>query len=143
VDVSGKQSEPIVDWLAVIVRSQFASVLVGDYLYGSSGQGVMCVEFKTGTIKWDFSSPSLAMNIFLPDPVLRGLWDWRSPFYLQVKQDPAAPLVQPQVIDFLKTTAWVQFIIEYHKDVPFVGILPAAIPDYPIFNRKHTLPPNT
>jgi len=37
----------------------------------------------------------------------------------------------------------VQFIIEYHKDVPFVGILPAAIPDYPIFNRKHTLPPNT
>ena len=39
--------------------------------------------------------------------------------------------MQPQVIDFLKTTAWVQFIIEYHKDVPFVGILPAAIPELP------------
>ncbi len=28
-------------------------VKVGDYLYGSSGQGILCVEFKTGTIKWE------------------------------------------------------------------------------------------
>ena len=28
-------------------------VKVGDYLYGSSGQGIMCVEFKTGEIKWE------------------------------------------------------------------------------------------
>ena len=28
-------------------------VKVGDYFYGSSGQTVMCVEFKTGTIKWE------------------------------------------------------------------------------------------
>jgi hypothetical protein len=28
-------------------------VKVGDHLYGSSGQGVMCVEFKTGEIKWE------------------------------------------------------------------------------------------
>ena len=63
-------------------------------------------------------------------------WDWRSPFYLQKAPTPA----QPQVIDFLKSTAWVDFIIEYHKQSKFVGLLPAAIPDYPIFDRKHTLP---
>jgi outer membrane protein assembly factor BamB len=28
-------------------------VKVGDYFYGSSGQTVMCVEFKTGVIKWE------------------------------------------------------------------------------------------
>lgn len=28
-------------------------VKVGDYFYGSSGQTVMCVEFKTGAIKWE------------------------------------------------------------------------------------------
>lgn len=28
-------------------------VKVGDYLYGSGGQSIMCVEFKTGTIKWE------------------------------------------------------------------------------------------
>jgi hypothetical protein len=52
------------------------------------------------------------------------------------------PPVQPHVIDFLKNTAWVEFIIEYHKDVPFKGIRPAATPEFPVFNRKHTLPPN-
>jgi outer membrane protein assembly factor BamB len=28
------------------------SVLVGDYLYGTSGQGLLCVAFKTGETKW-------------------------------------------------------------------------------------------
>ena len=28
-------------------------VKVGDYFYGSSSVGVMCVEFKTGTVKWE------------------------------------------------------------------------------------------
>ena len=83
------------------------------------------------------------MNILCPDPSLIGLWDWRSPYYLQVVPDPALPNPQPHVIDFLKLTAWVPFIIEYHRDVPFVGLLPAAIPEYPIFNRRHTLPPTT
>jgi outer membrane protein assembly factor BamB len=27
-------------------------VLVGDYMYGTGGAGLMCVEFMTGTIKW-------------------------------------------------------------------------------------------
>ena len=28
-------------------------VKVGNYLYGSTGQGVICVDFKTGEIKWE------------------------------------------------------------------------------------------
>jgi outer membrane protein assembly factor BamB len=28
-------------------------VKVGDYFYGSGGTAAMCVEFKTGTVKWE------------------------------------------------------------------------------------------
>jgi len=28
-------------------------VKVGDYFYGSSGEGILCVEFKTGAIQWE------------------------------------------------------------------------------------------
>jgi len=69
------------------------------------------------------------MNILCPDPLLAGLWDWRSPFYLQKAPQPA----QPHVIPFLSGTAWVDFIVEYHRDTKFVGLRPAAIPDYPVF----------
>lgn len=109
-------------------------------LAGIKVYGARATPWTSPNVLWDFSRPDLAMNILCPDPALRGLWDWRSPFYLQPNQDPAQPLVQPHVIDFLKQTAWVDFIIEYHRDVPFRGLLPAAIPEYPIFNRKHGLP---
>ena len=88
-------------------------------------------------IVWDFSSKDLAMNILLPDPDLRGLWDWRSPFYLAVDAESDRPLVQPHVIDFLKITDWVDFIKEYHRDVKFAGLWPAAIPPFPVFNAKY------
>ena len=29
------------------------AVLLGDYLYGTSGAGMLCVEFNTGNIKWE------------------------------------------------------------------------------------------
>jgi hypothetical protein len=89
--------------------------------------------------EWDFRG-DLAMNIFLPDPLRKGLWDWRSPYYLDVNPDPAKPRVQPHIIDFVKVTDWVDFIIEYHKDVPFVGLLPARIPDFPAFNATFEPP---
>jgi hypothetical protein len=88
-------------------------------------------------IAWDFSSPNLAMNIFLPDPDLSGRWDWRSPFYMAVDAESDRPLVQPHVIDFLKGTDWVDFIKELHRDVPFVGLLPAVIPTFPVFNATY------
>jgi hypothetical protein len=86
--------------------------------------------------EWDFRSPYLAMNIFLPDPMRIGRWDWRSPYYLDVNPDPSKPQVQRNIIDFVKITDWVDFIIEYHKQVPFVGLLPAQLPEFPHFNRK-------
>lgn len=89
---------------------------------------------------WNFSSPQLAMNIFLPDPLLRGTWDWRSPFYLDVNPDPTKPRVQPHIIEFVKVTDWVDFLIEYHRDSPldgsYVRLLPAAIPEFPVFNAN-------
>ncbi|NRF65383.1 hypothetical protein HLB44_00145 [Aquincola sp. S2] len=111
--------------------AQLQAALGGIKVYGAKTTPWIAPE----TI-WDFSRPTLAMNILCPDPLLGGLWDWRSPYYLQKVATP----VQPQVIDFLKSTAWVDFIIEYHRQAPFVGLRPAAIPAYPIFNRKHTLP---
>ena len=89
---------------------------------------------------WDFSEPTLAMNIFLPDPLRRGLWDWRAPFYLDVNPDPEQPPVQPNVIDFVKVTDWVDFLIEYHKDTTFAGLLPSAIPNLPAFNARFMRP---
>ena len=114
---------------------KLASALAGIKVYGAND-----TPWVDPGATWNFSSPVLAMNILCPDPALRGLWDWRSPYYLQVVPEPGKPPVQPHVIDFLKVTAWVQFIIEYHRDVPFLGLLPAAIPDYPVFTGKIRLP---
>ena len=71
------------------------------------------------------------------DPDLRGLWDWRSPFYLAVDAESDRPLVQPHVIDFLKLTDWADFIKAYHKEVRFAGLLAAAIPTFPVFNARY------
>jgi len=94
------------------------------------------------SVRWDFdpSHKRLAMNIFLPDPMRKGLWDWRSPYYLTVNPDPNKPRVQPNIIDFVKVTDWVDFLLEYHKDVKFVGLLAPAIPAFPVFNATFELP---
>ncbi|MCW5667209.1 MAG: hypothetical protein KIT35_25510 [Piscinibacter sp.] len=111
--------------------------LKGIKVYGDADQP--WVADGTG-ITWNFGSPLLAMNIFLPDPLLRGVWDWRSPFYLDVNPDPARPPVQPHIIEFVKVTDWVDFLIEYHRDSPldgsYVRLLPAAIPEFPVFNAS-------
>ena len=97
------------------------------------------------SVKWDFSG-ALAMNILLPDPLLLGLWDWRSPFYLDVNPDPTKPRVQPGIIPFIQITDWVDFIIEYHRfgldgtPLPFLGLLPARIPEFPVFNAAFSAP---
>ena len=89
----------------------------------------------SGRIVWDFTERTLAMNIFLPDPVRTGQWDWRSTYYVDVNPDPSKPLVQPGVIEFLKVTNWVEFLVEYHKEVPFkafhVGSIPLLPPTRP------------
>jgi hypothetical protein len=98
---------------------------------------------------WDFRDERLGMGILLPDPTLEGRWDWRSPYYLSGRVDPNQPPAHKHVIGFLaerpgpKRPPWVEFIVEYHKDVPFVGLLRAQAPQFPRFNRafKPEYPP--
>ncbi|WP_088284998.1 hypothetical protein [Ideonella sp. A 288] len=114
---------------------QLRELLDGIKVYGEAG-----VPWIAPGVHWDFSRRELSMNILCPDPNLTGLWDWRSPFYLQPDADRLKPAVQPHVIDFLKQTAWVQFIIEYHRHRPFKGLRPALIPACVRFNRAHAMP---
>lgn len=109
--------------------------LVGIKVYGDDDRPWV----DTGEV-WNFTDKSLAMNIFLPDPSLIGVWDWRSPYYLVVNPDPTPPVLQPAIIDFLKDTDWVDFLIELHKDVKFAQLLPPSIPEFPVFNRKFVPP---
>jgi Clostripain family len=88
---------------------------------------------------WDFRAKDLGLNIFFPDPDLRGIWDWRSPYYLSGTVDPTKPPAHRHVIDFLADVAgkkprWVDFIIEYHRGTPLKGFLPARAPFFPVFN---------
>jgi hypothetical protein len=106
------------------------SALCGIKQYGDTDS-----PWMDPNVVWDFSSPNLAMNIFLPDPLLDGLWDWRSQYYLDVNPDPTKPQVQPNIIEFVKVTDWVDFLIEYHRDTPFQGLLPPLIPDVPLATR--------
>jgi hypothetical protein len=106
------------------------SALAGIKQYGDDDSPWMDPD-----VTWNFDSPDLAMNIFLPDPLLNGLWDWRAQYYLDVNPDPNKPQVQRHIIDFVKVTDWVDFLIEYHRDAPFVGLLPAEIPDMPLASR--------
>lgn len=111
------------------------AALIGIKQYGDHDRPWLVPD--SSGIAWDFSSPDLAMNIYLPDPDLSGLWDWRSPFYLAVDAEADRPLVQPHVIDFLKVTDWVDFIKELHMGVRFKGLLPAAMPTFPVFNATY------
>ncbi len=111
------------------------TALAGIKAYGDSG-----TPWVAPHIRWDFSRADLAMNILCPDPNLIGLWDWRSPFYLQTDAEKLDPPVQPHVIEFLKKTAWVDFILAYHRHEPFTGLRPALIPAYMRFNKDHNLP---
>jgi hypothetical protein len=100
---------------------------------------------------WDFRDQRLGLGALLPDPSLEGRWDWRSPYYLAGRVDPNQPPAHKHQIPFLaerpggKRPPWVEFIVEYHRDVPFVGLLRAQAPQFPRFNRefKPEYPPPT
>jgi hypothetical protein len=85
---------------------------------------------------WNFSDASLAINIFLPDPDRKGIWDWRSPFYMAAKQPAGAPNREANPIDFLTSTRWIDFIDEYHRNATAFALLPALAPQFPIFNQR-------
>lgn len=85
------------------------------------------------TVQWDFSSDQLAMNIYLPDPDLSGTLDWRAPYYFNTQ--PGALPAQPEVVDFLRNTAWVDFILAYLKGVRFAGLRSPVIPTFPLADQ--------
>jgi hypothetical protein len=85
------------------------------------------------TVQWDFSSDQLAMNIYLPDPDLSGTLDWRAPYYMN-KQPGALP-AQPEVVGFLRNTAWVDFILAYLEGVRFAGLRAPVVPTFPVADR--------
>ena len=92
-------------------------------------------------IVYDFSDKRLGLNIFFPDPALEGRWDWRSPYYLSGTVNPNKPPAHRHVIPFLadvreQRPRWVEFIVEYHKETPFIGFFPARAPFFPIFSAK-------
>ncbi len=120
-----------------------AALALSRLLTGIKRYGANDLPWIDLSVRWDFKpnqKHDLAMNILLPDPQRKGIWDWRSPYYMDTHPNPNLPLVQPQVIDFLKKTKWVEFIDEYHKGVPFAGLLAGRIPDFPVFNAKFVPP---
>jgi hypothetical protein len=123
----------------VTAAGDLATVLAGIKQYGAVDRPWM-LPASAGVV-WDFSAPTLAMNILLPDPGRQGLWDWRSPFYLAIDAENDTPRVQPHVIELLKTTDWVDFLKEYHRQTPFKGLFPARIPEFLRAQRGKEWPP--
>lgn len=122
------------DFGAVPVHA--AATALGNALKGVKRYGDVGSPWMDTAQPWDFSDPSLAMNIFLPDPERKGIWDWRSPFYMASKQAAGSPNREAHPIDFLTGTRWIDFIDEYHKDATVFALLPALAPKFPQFNRK-------
>lgn len=122
-----------------------AGLLAGIKRYGD--KGVPALD-DTHSVVWDFTEPTLAMNIFLPDPLREGVWDWRAPYYFDLNPTPRTldladgstvtlPPSQPAVIDFLKETNWVEFLKEYHRDTPFQALHVGRVPSHPVFRPGH------
>lgn len=97
--------------------------LAGIKVYGVNGNPYVAPE-RT----WNLTGPNLAMNILCPDPLRTGTWDWRSPYYLRQGGTGELP---PEIAFLTRKKNWVNFIVEYHRDVPFVALRAATIPPYP------------
>ena len=117
------------------------AALKGAQVYGDADSPHMDT-----TQHWDFSDAAVAMNILLPDPDCRGLSDWRTPYYMLGTVDPTrAPALKAQIpllADRAGTRApWPEFLVEYHKDTPFVGLL--RIPPFVFPRFEHKFEPPT
>ena len=114
-----------------------AAALKGVWRYGDSGNPHMAPgQF------WDFRDPRLGMGILLPDPTRIGLSDWRTPYYMAGRVDPARPPALKAQVPFLadrpdgSRAPWPLFIEEYHKDVVFQGLLRIQPPKVPAFDAR-------
>jgi hypothetical protein len=145
------QMTDLVD-LAFQLKAQFASGTIHDRasdVMTAVGQvwqyGDFDRPYLDETQIWDFRNQRLGVSIFFPDPAIEGQWDWRSPYYMKNGLEPDKLPRQPRVIDFLADSsgrsAWVRFLIEYHKvDVdppPRVVLLRAQPPLFPTFDPDY------
>lgn len=105
--------------------------------YGESGQPYLAPQQH-----WDFSDARCGLSLLLPDPMLDGLWDWRSPYYLAGRVDPAKPPAMKAQIPFLADRAdgsrapWPLFIDVYHEKTPFKGLLRVPPLQFPVFEPE-------
>lgn len=136
-----------------------ASMLKDIKRYGDKGMPWMADEPHEGQYVWDFTEPTLAMNIFLPDPLREGQWDWRSNYYIDTDPQPfplldangdpqkdangqpiLLPPAQTGVIDFLKGNNWIEFLKEYHRETKFKSFFIGKIPQLPVHNAEYRAP---
>lgn len=136
-----------------------ASMLKDIKRYGDKGMPWMADEPHEGQYVWDFTEETLAMNIFLPDPLREGQWDWRSNYYIDTDPQPfplldangdpqkdangqpiLLPPAQTGVIDFLKGNNWIEFLKEYHRETKFKSFFIGKIPQLPVHNAEYRAP---
>lgn len=116
--------------------------VTGARVYGDTG-----APYMDKAVTWDFSDERLGLNLFFPDPDLRGLWDWRSPYYLSGRVDPAKPPAHKHVIRFLadrpggKRPPWVEFIVAFHETTPFQAFLAPLPFFFPLSGGEKTYQP--
>lgn len=139
--------------------AMLASLLKDIKQYGDKGMPWMADEPHEGQYVWDFTELTLAMNIFLPDPLREGQWDWRSNYYIDTDPQPfpllnaqgepqkdangqviMLPPAQTGVIDFLKGNNWIEFLKEYHRDTKFKSFFVGKIPQLPVQKADYQAP---
>lgn len=118
------------------------NAVAGARVYGDKGE-----PYLDPNVTWDFSDERLGLNLFFPDPDLRGLWDWRSPYYLSGRVDAKKPPAHKHVIRFLaeraggKRPPWVEFIVAYHETTPFQAFLAPQPFFFPLAGGAKTYEP--
>ncbi|MFD2450640.1 hypothetical protein [Ideonella paludis] len=139
--------------------AMLASLLKDIKRYGDKGMPWMADEPHEGQYEWDFTEETLAMNIFLPDPLREGQWDWRSNYYIDTDPQPfpllnaqgepqkdangqviMLPPAQTGVIDFLKGNNWIEFLKEYHRETKFKAFFVGKIPQLPVHQAEYQAP---
>lgn len=126
-----------------------AAAAVERRLRGVQVYGDKRVPDMRKTVLWDFSDALTAVSITVPDPLLQGVADWRTPYYMVGKVDPAKPPALKAQVPFLANRGpgqntrapWPEFLEQYHrgpddKVVPVLRLLRLQPFFFPVFDPK-------